>query len=235
MGTATKVTFPEFPALIPYIDYISDLLKQYNTNEFNLQKSAEIMKRKGYIKDKDGFWVGPDGKRFELVITSFPVLEAILPSVVKNLRTAGFDASFYLPADFFSRMSLGTAKAFVFGHAASVRDPYATLDLYHSRFAAPTGKTTFPFYRWANPKFDNIVEQMAAIASNDPKMFPLFRQAMEIWLKELPDIPLVSFYHRNPINYTYWTGWPTEDNPYINDANWHKTLLLMLARLQPTQ
>lgn len=235
MGTATKVTFPEFTGLLPYIDSIEDLLEEYDTNEFNLEKSAEIMTRKGYVKDKDGFWVGSDGKRLKIMITSFPVLEGICPPVVGNLRTAGFDASFDLPVDFFSRMSLGTAEAFIFGHAASVRDPYMCLDLYHSRFALPIGEVTFPCYRWANPEFDKIVDEMATIAYDDPKMFTLFHQAMEIWLKELPDIPLVSFYHRNPINYTYWTGWPSEDDPYINDANWHKTLLLMLVKLQPTQ
>jgi len=234
MGKTTKVTFPEFTGLLPYIDSIEDLLEEYDTNEFNLEKSAEIMERKGYIKDNDGFWVGPDGKRVEIVISTFSFLESLCPVVVENLRTAGFDATFHLPVDAFSRMSLGT-EAFIFGHAASVRDPYACLDLYHSRFAAPTGETTFPFYRWANPEYDKIVEEMATIAHDDPRMFPLFRQAMEIWLKELPDIPLTCYYHRNPINYTYWTGWPTEDDPYTNDAFWHKTLLLMLLRLQPTQ
>jgi len=235
MGTATKVTFPEFPALIPYVDSIQDLFEKYDSGVFNLEKSAEIMTRKGYTKDSEGFWVDPDGKRFEIIITSFPVLEGICPSVVENLRTAGFDASFDLPPDFYSRMSLGTAKAFIFGHAASVRDPYMTLDLYHSRFALPTGETTFPFYRWANPEFDKIVDEMSTIAYDDPRMFTLFHDAMDIWLSEVPDIPITSFYHRNPINYTYWTGWPNVDDPYVNDANWHKTVLLIILRLQPTQ
>ena len=234
-GTATKVPFPEFPALIPYIDSIQDLLEHYDTNEFNPQKSAEIMERKGYTKDKEGFWVDSDGNRLKIEITTFSVLQSIAPPVVENLRRAGFDASYHMPADFFSRISLGIAEAYIFGHAASVRDPYMTLDLYHSRLALPTGESTFPAYRWVNPEFDKIVEQMSTIAYNDPEMFPLFHQAMEIWLKELPDIPLSSYYHRNPINHTYWTGWPNEDNPYTNDANWHKTLLLILLRLQPTQ
>ena len=30
-------------------------------------------------------------------------------------------------------------------------------------------------------------------------------------------------YHRIPLNTTYWKNWPTEDNPYINDASWHLT------------
>ena len=235
LGTATKVTFPEFPPLVRYLDSIPDLLEKYDTNEFNPRKAEEIMKRKGYIKDNDGFWVGPDGERFTIVITTFPVLQSIAPPVVENLRRAGFDASYHMPADFFSRMSQGIAKTFIFGHAASVRDPYRTLDLYHSRFVKPTGEATFPFYRWANPEFDKVVNEMNEIAYDDPKMFSLFHQAMEIWLKELPDKPLVSFYHRNPINHTYWTGWPNEDDPYVNDANWHKTFLLIVLRLQPTQ
>jgi len=234
-GTATKVPFPEFPALNRYIDSIQDLLEQYDTNEFNPQKTVETMERKGYTKDKEGFWVDSDGNRLKIEITTFSVLQSIAPPVVENLRRAGFDASYHMPADFFSRISLGIAKAYIFGHAASVRDPYMTLDLYHSRFALPTGKSTWPAYRWVNPEFDKIVEQMGTIAYDDLEMFPLFHQVMEIWLKELPDIPLSSYYHRNPINHTYWTGWPNEDNPYTNDANWHKTLLLMLLRLQPTQ
>jgi peptide/nickel transport system substrate-binding protein len=235
LGTATRVTFPEFPALIPYIESIADLFEKYDPNAYDPKKTEEIMQRKGYKKDSKGFWVGPDQQPFKIVITTFPVLQNVCPPVVENLRQAGFDASYHMPADFYSRISQGIAKTFIFGHAASVRDPYRTLDLYHSRFVAPTGTATFPAYRWANPEFDKIVEEMNLLAYDDPKMLPLFHKAMEIWLRELPDVPLVSFYHRNPINYTYWEGWPNVDDPYINDANWHKTVLLTLLRLKPTQ
>jgi peptide/nickel transport system substrate-binding protein len=235
LGSATRVTFPEFPSLVRYMDSISDLFQKYDTNAYDPKKTEEIMQKKGFTKGSKGFWQGPDGEPLKIVITTFPVLQSVCPPVVENLRKAGFDASYHMPADFYSRISQGIAKTFIFGHAASVRDPYRTLDLYHGRFYAPTGKATFPFYRWSNPAYDKIVDEMNLIAHDDPKMFVLYRQAMEIWLKELPDIPLVSFYHRNPINYTYWEGWPTVDDPYINDANWHKTVLLILVRLQPTQ
>ena len=83
--------------------------------------------------------------------------------------------------------------------------------------------------------FRGQVGEMAAIPHGDPAMFAVFRQAMEIWLRELPDIPLACFYHRNPVNHTFWTGWPTEDDPYTNDAFWHKTFFLTILRLEPTQ
>ena len=73
---------------------------------------------------------------------------------------------------------------------------------------------------------------MGTVAPGDPKLTSLFHSAMAIWLKELPDIPLVQFYHRNPVNTTYWTNWPDATNPYINSANWHRTCELVLLGLK---
>ena len=63
----------------------------------------------------------------------------------------------------------------------------------------------------------------------------LYHKAMEIWLPEMPDIVLTESYHRIPMNTTYWTGWPTKDNPYINGAFWHLTHQLVLNNLEPVQ
>ena len=74
---------------------------------------------------------------------------------------------------------------------------------------------------------------MARTSPDDPQLVELFRAAMDIWLRELPAIPLVQWYHRIPHNETYWVGWPSEENPYANSAFWHKTLLLVLLGLKP--
>ena len=63
----------------------------------------------------------------------------------------------------------------------------------------------------------------------------LFRKAMEIWIPELPDIPLTYNYHRIPMNTTYWKNWPTAENLYVNGAFWHLTYAIVLWNLQPTQ
>ena len=54
-------------------------------------------------------------------------------------------------------------------------------------------------------------------------------------LPNLPAIPLLQFYHRIPHNQTYWTNWPSAQNPYINSAYWHRTWLLVLLGLEPAQ
>src|SRR5262249_9687091 len=42
-------------------------------------------------------------------------------------------------------------------------------------------------------------------------------------------------FHRIPMNTTYWTNWPTEQNAYVNGAFWHLTYAMVLWNLQPTQ
>jgi hypothetical protein len=82
---------------------------------------------------------------------------------------------------------------------------------------------------------DALVDEMGRTAPDDPKLAELFREAMAIWLREMPSVPLLQWYHRIPHNETYWTNWPSEDNPYINSAYWHRTWLLVLLGLEPAQ
>jgi peptide/nickel transport system substrate-binding protein len=67
----------------------------------------------------------------------------------------------------------------------------------------PTGTAAEYYWRWSNPEFDRIVDRMGQLATEDPALQELFREAMEIWLRELPSIPLVQWYHRIPHNETY--------------------------------
>jgi peptide/nickel transport system substrate-binding protein len=234
-GEKTLLPFPAFPALQKYIDAVKDLAAPIEN--FNLDKSAQIMQQKGYTKNGDGLWA-KDGKTISLVI-SCPgnLFQDIAPITSQQLRKGGFDASFKLiqGPEYADNLNTGNIDAFMQGHGGSVRDPYATLNLYHSRYSKPTGeRATYP-YRWVNPEFDKIVDQMALVAPEDPKTLDLFKQAMAIWIKELPDVGLVQWFHRIPTNTTYWTGWPDESNPYINSCYWHRTSPLWINTIKPTQ
>jgi len=189
------------------------------------------MQSKGYTKDQGGFW-SKDGNRLAPVVITFAVEQDVTPVIVQQLRKGGFDASFKMPSNFGDLIFNGDADAYVFGHGGSVSDPYFTMRLYQSKFNAPNGQAATQPYRWSNPDFDKLVDQMGTVAPDDPKLTTLFHSAMAIWLKELPDIPLVQFYHRNPVNTTYWTNWPDATTPYINNANWHRTCELVLLGLK---
>ena len=224
----------------PFIDSVSDLLEKYPTTEFNLDKAAALMTKNGYAKDGEGFWA-KDGKRVTFQIITFPQHPSTTPQapvVTEQLKKAGFDASFLLPADFVTRIQTGDAKAFLWGHGGSMNDPYATLDnLYHIRHVKPTGES-IPFtnlYRWKNQEFSDIVDQMRLLKGDDPKVKELFHKAMEIWLPQLPDVMTVETVILLPRNTTYWNNWPTDKNPYVHEGFWHRTAELFFVELQPTQ
>lgn len=217
-----------------YTDGVQDLVEKYEIGVFDPAKSAAILLRKGYAKDAEGFWA-KDGERIKVVIDIFDIFNDLAPVMAAQLKKVGLDASFRMTSDAFSRMAQGVARAYLMGNGGSVRDPYFTLRLYHSRFVQPTGTHAERFWRWSNPEYDAIVDQMGQTSPDDPELQRLFREAMEIWLAELPSIPIVQWYHRIPHNETYWKNWPTAKNPYINSAYWHNTWLLVLLGLEPVQ
>jgi hypothetical protein len=60
---------------------------------------------------------------------------------------------------------------------------------------------------------------------------------MEICWRDVINIPVMQWLQRIPYNQTYWTNWPTADNPAmgINGAIWSQTAPLLVAGLKPAQ
>ena len=234
-GEYTLLPFPDFPPLKKFTRLVDDLVEKYGVDEHNPAKTTSIMERKGWSKDEEGLWVR-DGKRIKLPIVVYPGLfQDFTPVLVKQLRQAGFDASFRMYSDAYTSMSSGNALAYVIGVGGSVRDPYFTLRLFHSRYVEPTGTATPYYWRWANKDFDRLVDRMGQIAPDDPALIPIFREAMDIWISEMPTIPLLQWFHRVPHNQTYWTNWPSVDDPYMNSAFRVRSFLIVLLGLEPAQ
>ncbi len=232
-GILTQLPFPYYAPLMPYIEATAPLLEQYNTNEHNLDKAAERMATAGYEKDGEGFWV-KDGERVATSIHGFGIFNDIGPVLAEQLRRGGFEAEYVTPADSGTRMSDGTAKIWLNGHGGSIADPFDTLQMYHSRYFAPVGEPTQYYSRYQNPEYDAIIDQMAALqpSPDDPAYMDLYLAAIEIYLRDLIDAPVQQWLHRIPMNTTYWTNWPTQNNNYVNGAFWHETVGLIFNNLK---
>ena len=235
-GAANPIAVPpDFPRLRHYTAQVQDLLEEYPVGTVRSDSQrGPLMQESGWQQDAEGIWTR-DGTRARILLDISQTFQDIAPILVEQLQRAGFAANMRMTSDNYTRMTTGAAKTYIFGNGGSVRDPYFTLRLYHSRFVQPTGTATPNFWRWKNPEYDALVDQMGQTAPDDPRLVGLFREALAIWLRELPAIPLLQFYHRLPHNQTYWRNWPSADNPYINTAYWHRTWLLLLLNLQPTR
>ena len=123
---------------------------------------------------------------------------------------------------------------FLFGHGGATIDPYDTFNLY-TQVPPEMGQQSWGnITRWQNADFIAITQEMNNTAMDDPKMKDLFRKGMELYYKELPDCPLVQWYHRIPLNTWYWDNWPDETNPYMNAAIWHLTGFQVVYGLKAT-
>ncbi len=228
---------PYYPPLRPYIDGVKDLLQKYNTNEFNPKKGEELLTAKGWKKDAQGFWVDSQNRRIKIEIIGFgATINQVGPVITELLKRQGVDASFAIPPDFDDRFQKGEYTGAIYGHGGSVKDPYDTLRLYQSATVAVPGAHLVNFTKWKNAEYDKIVDEVFITGMDDKaKLMQLWRKAMEIWIPELPDIPLTYNYHRIAMNQTYWKNWPTDDNNYVNEAFWHLTWPIVLWNLEPTQ
>lgn len=230
-GAWTLLPLPDLPQMQRYFALAEDLVAEHQVGVFDLAKSAEILAGKGYMHN--GIFWEKDGQPLRMVIDIFSHFQDLTPVLIAQLKKAGIDASFRMTSDFSTRLRQGTARTYLIGNFSSMRDPYFVLRQYQSRFVQPTGEPADMPWRWQNPAYDALIDQMGQTPADAPAMDALYRKAMDIWLAELPSIPLVQWPHRIPHNETYWTNWPSAENPYINSAYWSRTWLLVLLNLRP--
>jgi ABC-type transport system substrate-binding protein len=233
---STIVPFPLYPALVRYIDGALPIADKLGVRTFDLAKNEERMTAAGFTKDGEGFWV-KDGARINATVNGFEGIHSdIVPVLVEMLRKGGFEAAINFGTDAGQNMSDGKPGLYMFGHGGSVIDPHATLDMYHSKYSVAVGQGGAAYYsRYKNPEWDAIADEMAALPIGDPKIPDLFNKAMEIFWTDMIDIPIIQWLHRIPYNQTYWTNYPTQDNPYLNGAFWHWTFPLMALALKAAQ
>jgi peptide/nickel transport system substrate-binding protein len=235
-GSIAPLPMPTYPGLMPYYEAVEELLEQYPTTEFNPEKGAARLQESGWAKNDDGVWE-KDGSTLDLSIIGPTSMAEIGPVISEQMRQQGVNAEFALPPDFNDRFQQGNYSSALYGHGGSVSgDPYFTLRLYQSATEAVPGAHQVNFAKWHNEEYDRIVDEMSVTPPDDQaKLLELWHEAMEIWLPELPDIQVKEFYHRIPMNTTYWQNWPTEDNAYVNGAFWHLTFALVLKNLEAVQ
>ena len=235
-NTISRLPMPPYPPLQRYFDAAGDLLEQYNTSEFNPEKAGQLLEKAGFTKNGEGQWVNAAGEplKFEAFVPAF--LNGMGMVVVQQLKEQGIEVTPSDPPDMFDRFTKGDYQAAFFGHGGSVNDPYFTLRLYQGASKAVPGDHQSNFSRWSNAEYDAIVDEVYVTPMTDyAKLETLFHDAMAIWLPNLPDIPLTELYHRIGYNETYWSNWPTAENPYVNGASWHLTFLMVLWNLEAVE
>lgn len=235
---ATIYPFPLYPGLQAFVDTpkVQALVEELQPGLYDPDASEALMEEAGFTMNGDGMWE-KDGATINATIHGFEGIHSdIVPILVEMLRRGGFDAATNFGTDAYQQMADGAPGMYMFGHGASLKDPYAALELFHSRFSAAQGTSAGSnrFSRYANPEYDAILDQMAPLSSDDPKFTDLAADALEIYWRDQIDIPIIQWLHRIAYNQTYWTNWPTAANvdKGENGAFWAQTGLLVVSNLK---
>ncbi len=198
---------------------------------------ANCWKPRGFAKNADGLFE-KDGKTIPGTIYGFEGIHAdIVPVLVEMLRAGGVDAAPGFGPDAYQNMADGKPGFYMFGHGASLLDPYAAFELFHSRYSAQIGTSAGNnrFSRYKNPEFDKLLDEIAPLPADNPKFQENAAKLMEIYWTDTIDVPIIQWLHRIAYNQTNWVNWPTTDNvgPGCNGAFWAHTGALVVGGLKP--
>lgn len=241
-GSTVKAVAPlsSYGDIQAYMPVLQDVLDEYNVDDPDVEKTAEIMTGLGYAKNDDGSWA-KDGETLQITVQ----MESANPGgpvIVQQLKNAGFDAiaDAIQQAAFVDNATGGNFDLHLWVHCGSTYDPWLTLEHYHSKYAAPEGETVSnlrAYTRYANPELDALLDQMSAVvpSPDDPEYAELAKQALAIYLRDLPDITLAEELHVLTFNTTYWTGYPSPEDPYMHPYLPWEGFNFTIHRLKPTQ
>jgi peptide/nickel transport system substrate-binding protein len=233
--------WPYYDGLQPYFDSIKDLLTQYPVETYDPAKGEQLLTAAGLEKGADGMWATAKGPiKLRYVVNANSTEEMKVSAVLSDqLKAAGFDVEVQPMTDPTLSNAILAGDYDIKLHSFCPGYIYDNLELFHSKYYVPLGQPA-PWYernsfRYKNPAFDKIVDEMSATPPTEvDKVKTQFHDAMAVWLPDLPVIPVVQAPALVPINSTYWTGWPSAKNPWIMPVCWWATFNLVINGYKST-
>jgi peptide/nickel transport system substrate-binding protein len=236
--------FPDYAGMQPYYDAINDIIAP--VAEYNPDMARQLIEGQGYtLNSGTGMYEGADGTTLSLDIVAPPFMENVARLVVQQLNEVGIDAVLRIIEWGIFRDQTGRGQfegSTDWSGCGSVIEPWFGMNRYHMDWARPVGEPGTEYVdntsnagRWINEEYSALLDQMGSLPLGDPQVTDLMVQAVEIWVDELPAIPLIQQPAILVFNETYWTGWPTADNNYIQPPTHWQHFLRVLTELQPAQ
>lgn len=232
----SRFFFPAYAGLERYVD----LIDTSSITTFDPEQARSLIESKGYVLNEDTGYYELDGVELAVNIqTPEPLIEnqKIAQVVVEQWQRIGINASSGNVAygTFWDNFFNGNYDARSgWQTCGSINEPWASLDTLNASYVVPVGeRSSKNAWRWENEEFSALVDQIGVLPLGDPQIDELFVEAAEIYMDELPVIPVTQAKKIIPFNETYWTNWPSADNPYIHPPTWWQSTHVIIHNLEP--
>jgi peptide/nickel transport system substrate-binding protein len=234
-GVPARFVFPLYPGIDKFLDDNKDLFEKYPVLKYDPALSKQIFEKKGYKLNKEGIYE-KDGQRLSIeILGPTPGTSQIMLSTF--WKQVGVDVNMKLTsvAVYHEAVAMSQFQADAgWSYCGSVTDPFAHLDTLHSRWIVPQGERhSGNWSNWKNEEYDKATEAIGMLPAGDERIKPLFRQALELWLRDIPVLALTQQLRIVPYSTKYWTNWPTEKNGYFHPPNWWQCFLQVVLKIKP--
>jgi peptide/nickel transport system substrate-binding protein len=214
-----RLTTPANPSLLP--ETVPELAKYINTTAveqygwtYNVTKAEDILVPLGI---DPGHPIGP----YELLMVSgWSDWEAAAYIVQANLAEVGINIEISLVEDFVFFNAIETGDFQVTFDQPSTWTPSIPWYTYYLIYCSRTSPAAVtPAYgNWGsynNTRVDELLDEIAMTSPEDEETLAgLYGELQSIILRELPYIGGWFYGPFYEYSETYWTNWPTENNPY---------------------
>ena len=87
--------------------------------------------------------------------------------------------------------------------------------------------------RFKAPGLDPLIDEMGKLSPDDPKVAELGQEALKIMVENMLLTSTISFKKFTSFDDTYWTGWPTSENPTRQPLYWFMGGRFTFANVEP--
>jgi peptide/nickel transport system substrate-binding protein len=233
--------FPAYGPLNRYVELLEKkgLYERYPVLKHDPALARQIIESKGYRLNGKGYYE-KNGQTLSMTITTHEAYiekQRIAQVLVEQLQAVGIDASHRNEAGgtWFDNYQFGNFGVQMGWMACgSINEPWSSMDTFCGHWVVPVGeRAQANGWRWKNDRYSALVDEMGKLALDDPRIDDLFVEAMEIWLEELPIIPITQAKKLLPFDSTYWTGWPDSTNNYLHPPTWWQSTHKIIHNLEP--
>ena len=196
--------------------------------------AVKLLINEGFTKNEQGKWLLPNGEAWKMTIIAPPdEVDAYRQALwaADNWRKFGIDVQIEsLEREPFNvRNTIGdfeiTTQWSLGGAASAFIDKWPFIQSYHSIYYAPTGERATGaimsnLIRVKSEELDSIIDQLEATPPDDPEVLELSTEYLKTWAENQFTITTTSFKKFITFNETYWTNFPTAENPYGQPLYW---------------
>lgn len=242
----SRTMFAQYGAMEPFISAVEEAGHAL-TAEPDVEGAQALIEGAGWTMNDAGVYER-DGETLSAVIhvnSASTEYTRTVDVLVEQLRRVGIDATAQPVENGVFWGEVLPLGQYEMSHSwlscGSVNEPWSSMSRYTDNAQAPVGERAPGFnntQRWytdATAAYTEVVDRMGELPLGSEEVPGLVAEAYQHLDAEMPFVPLVQASKLLPFNTTFWTGWPTAEDPYNHPAHWWGHTHQIIHQLEPAQ